>query len=293
MTDLLPARARRGPDKQSLRWPHISHSGLELLTSCERAWAFKYRDKLPDTPGPSQLRGTLLHRLQAEWWEYGDWPALAEEQGQLWIAENPEASSLPDWFTTAVWLMERYERHYHLERPEGDVRDEWEVLSVEIRDRVRLPGKYGWLVFVLDLVHRHRETGKLWVRDWKSSGKKNAMDDFYTWSPQVSLYFWAAQQLKLEPWGLIIDFAYSYRWKADRPTSETFELRWLDRGPEQLEQAVLEAMAGMDRARSILRGARPLRSVRDHCSWCPYRDPCRMELAFGPEYSLDVEEEES
>jgi hypothetical protein len=206
-----------------------------------------------------------------------------------WEKHNPDAEVLPDYFHDCAWLMSRYEHVYESERASGEV----EVIEQEKPFKLRLPGKYGWLIGYLDEVWKL--DGRLWVVERKTMGKFDELEAF-AWSPQVTLYHWAAVQLGLEPEGILLDAMRTYRWKRDErkhPPAESFQRRWLDRSPRHDEEAVLDAIAGLDRMRELRRGARPLRNVGRHCNYCPARVPCRLAACFGPEEVVWDESEES
>jgi PD-(D/E)XK nuclease superfamily protein len=273
------------------RWPHISHSSLSMLTACERQWAFKYRDKLEAPPTSAMRKGSIFHRLWGAYWGAAPqinpewaWQEETREIGAEWLAEHPDATGWPTELDDMIWLFSRYVEHY------GGTAEGWAVEGIEVPFRVKLPGKYGWLVGYYDMLLRDPE-GRLWIVELKTMGDFERLES-YCWDPQLSIYYWVAREQGLNPWGLLLDAARTYRWKADRPTAESFERRWLDRNETHLEMAVREAVAGLVRAKALLRGDYPLRNVKRDCGWCPYNVPCREELTFGRFSRLPLEWEE-
>lgn len=258
------------------RWPLLSYSSMGMLTACERKWAFRYRDQAPDSPSSAMQLGSTFHTLAGAWWQGGDWEATAKLLGEMWIRANPEAERMPKWFDDAVWLFERYIQVYGHERP--DV----EVVATELEFKVRLPGKYGWLVGKID--NLWRIDGKLWVTERKTMGDWDRMEA-YCWDPQVTLYFWVAQQLGYEPWGICLDAARTYRWVEKNlhkyPPEVSFQRRWLDRNDTHLKVAMDDMTAALVRQRQLLKGDRPIRNVSRDCGWCSFREPCMNELAFS------------
>lgn len=280
------------PSKNYTRWPHISHSGAWLLGQCERAYAFRYRDHFDTEPSKAMAKGLFIHRLLAAWWSGKPWQREAQAQVQEWRDAHPRVDEWtgevghepePEWMADMCWLMERYAAHYVNDR------QLYEVAFVEEEFKVKLPGRYGWLVGRLDMGLVDQD-GRLWIVDWKSMADWDSLEA-YVWAPQFSLYWHIAEQMGMEPWGVLLDALRTYRWKNPRPLQDSFRRRWLDRSPEQVAKAVDEVTASMVRGRDILRGAYPIRNVDRHCGWCPYREPCREELAF-PTMSLEIEEDD-
>jgi PD-(D/E)XK nuclease superfamily protein len=268
------------------RWPHISHSSLAMLTACERQWAFKYRDKLEAPPTSAMRKGSIFHRLWRAHWEDRDWRDEARAVGEEWLAEYPDATAWPDELDDMIWLMGRYEAHYgHATGANG-----WTVEGTEVPFRVKLPGRYGWLVGYYDMLLRDPQ-GRLWIVELKTMGDWERLEA-YCWDPQISLYYWVAREQGLHPWGILLDAARTYRWKSERALAESFERRWLDRSETHLDMAIQEAVAGLVRAKALLRGEWPLRNVKRDCGWCPYNVPCREELTFGRFNRLPLDWEE-
>lgn len=281
--------AERKPIEGLGKWPHVSHSSLTDLAFCEKLYALKKVDGHEFEPTVPMRKGSFFHDLWACWWHSGDWSEEATVLAKEWSEANPEADQLPGWMNDAAWLMNRYQQHYDFDRACEVV----EVVGHEVPFKVRLPGKYGWLVGYWDALWKI--DGKLWVVELKTMADFSELEAF-AWSPQITLYHWAAVQMGLEPYGILLDAARTYRWKRDEakhPPAESFQRRWLDRTVEHDEEAVKDAIAGLERMRALKRGARPLRNVGRHCSSCPARVPCRMQAAFGPEVVIWDDEEET
>lgn len=269
----LPTSPRNQP---SLTRPHISFTSLSMLAQCERKWAFKYRDGLELTPTPAMSKGSLFHRLWRSWWETGDWENEARYAADEWaaaISSEEMVTEIPAWMSDMHWLMERYAARY------ASQRNTVEVVGAEVPFMLRLPGKYGWLHGYFDAIFRIED--RIWITELKTMGDWDSLES-YAWDPQVTLYYWAAQEMGYEPWGILLDAARTYRWKQPRSVEDSFQQRWMDRNDEHLQMALRDAVAGLERARGLLRGADPLRNVSRDCNYCPFRDPCRAEMAFGP-----------
>jgi PD-(D/E)XK nuclease superfamily protein len=278
MTSPQGAALTHLPVSGTRRAPTIDFTSLSTLASCQKRWHYKYVQQLDETPTTAMSLGHLMHLLFEAWWRGGDWQPVLQAEVDGWQLDNPGMEFVPEYMDRAAWLMERYVTVY------GPERFEVEVVGVEVPFRVRLPGKYGWLVGRIDGLEIR--DNHLWVVERKTGGDFSKLDT-YTWDPQTSLYYWAARQLGYEPWGIMVDFTKTYRWKrGDRPPAESFERRWLDRNDKHLEMAIEEAKVGLDLARAIItERVRPLRNPDRHCQWCPYQGPCVSELAFG-EFAL-------
>ncbi len=256
------------------RSPTIDFSSLSVLAACQWKWHARYVRGLPDRPGPAALLGTLLGELTSTWWEGEDWEPLAMAAVKAWEAENPDAEFSPEWIGKAIWLMERYVLHY------ADERDSVKVLGTEVPFKLRLPGRYGWLVGRIDQLWEI--DGKVYVRENKSMADWSKIDQHMR-SHQTTLYYWAAQQLGYEPWGILLDCQRTYRWKRDEhPPADSFERRWFDRHDEQLANAIVECGKGLTLAKMLINGTlQPLRNISDHCGWCAYSNECNAELGFS------------
>jgi hypothetical protein len=272
MTDPL-AGLTHLPVAGTKRSPTIDFSSLSVLADCQWKWHARYVRGLPDRPGPAALLGTLMGELTSTWWEGGEWEPVMLSTVAIWQAENPDAEFVPEWLDKAAWLMTRYAEHYEPER------DTVKVLGTEVPFRLRLPGRYGWLVGRIDQLQEIG--GRAFVRENKTGNDFSKIDQ-HERSHQTTLYYWAAQQLGYKPWGILLDFQRTYRWKRDEhPPADSFERRWFDRNDEHLDNAILEAGKGLTLAKLLINGhLEPLRNIEQHCSYCPYSNECNADLGF-------------
>jgi PD-(D/E)XK nuclease superfamily protein len=243
------------------------------MGACEKKFSYRYLQRLPEAPTPAMAKGSLFHRGARAFWSGGDWELEVKAAGEEWIVANPTADRLPDWIPDCAWLLERYAHVY------GPERSQVEVLGTEVPFRLRLPGRYAWLVGSMDMILRIN--GRLWVVEIKTMSDWDRLEA-YCWDPQLTLYYWAATELGMAPWGILLEGARTYRWKNPRPPEESFQRRKLDRSPEHVAEALADVDATLARIRQLANGSRPLRNVGRDCNWCAYREPCRAELAFGP-----------
>lgn len=220
--------------------------------------------------------GTLLGEACQEFYAGRPWEAVCLRWLNEWKAENPDAEFAPEFVERACWLMERYAAYY------ADDRKDVVQVGAEIPFRLRLPGRYGWLVGRIDEVWRIN--GRIWIVERKTGNDFRKLDSgLFMWDPQTSLYYWAAQQLGYEPWGIVIDFLRTYRWKRDEhPPEDSFRREYFDRNTEHLDAAIKEASKGLTLAKHLIGGTLlPLRNLGEHCSWCECRNACVTDLAFG------------
>lgn len=260
----------------SRRSPTVDFSSLSNLASCQWRWYARYVLGMEDRPGSVALLGTLLGELCSTWWEGNAWEPLLKVRLEEWRAENPEAGFQPAWMEKAHWLMERYVAHYGPERDSGSVK----VLASELFFKLRLPNRYGYLVGAIDQLWEI--DGHVYVVERKSMADWSRIER-HSISHQTTFYYWAAQQLGYEPWGIILDCIRTYQWKRDyHPPTDSFERRWLDRGDEHLRNAIIEAGKGLTLAKALVNGSlEPLRNFDDACSWCAYRNECLADLGFS------------
>jgi hypothetical protein len=268
------------PVSGTKRSPTIDFSSLQMLADCQWKWNARYVWSLPDRPGTAAQLGSLMGDMTAIFWEGGDWRAYHREFERQWLEthslglDEDVFASAPEWVGRAAWLMERYEEHY------GDERDDVKVIGTEVFFRLRLPGRYGYLVGAIDQLWE--TDGKVWVREGKTMSDFSKLDQ-HERSHQTTFYLWAARQLGYDPWGILLDGIRTYQWKRDvHPAADSFERRWLDRGDQHIENAIREADVGLQLARELISGRlRPLRNIADHCGWCDYRNECNADLGWS------------
>lgn len=264
------------PISGTKRSPTIDFSSLQNLAGCQWRWYQRYVLGGPDRPGTAAQLGTYMGELTGMFWEGGDWRAYhaaAADQFRVVGEEGTEAFH-PEWVYKAYWLMERYEEYY------GEERDSVKVLGTEVFFKLRLPGRYGYLCGAIDQLWEI--DGRVWIRECKTMADWSKMDQ-HERSHQTTFYLWAGQQLGYEPWGILLDGIRTYRWKRDaHPAADSFERRWLDRGPVHIENAIKEAGKGLSLARELISGRLlPLRNIADQCSWCPVRNECNEDLGHS------------
>lgn len=206
-------------------WETTSFSELATLATCEEKWYRRYVLREPSESGPAALKGTLWHEGTGALLMGGTLDdahvamkaALAEEGIDPRLVDDKTREAVED----AWWLVERYSRHYAVQLKQVKVvahelrlardltyftRDGWKKVTVK-----------GNLDTLVDF------GGRLWLREAKSSGRKDVLDTAYV-APQITLYWWLVEEMDLAAlgydklYGVLLDYAYTYRWKLQKPT---------------------------------------------------------------------------
>lgn len=163
--------------------------------TCRRMHEFQYRRFLK-TPGDAvnaSWVGRAVHAGLAGYYR-GD-PILSgflswldrkltlERRGSLMPEESRKIEEMTDLITQILLGYVSF----------AQTRDDFDIISVEQPLRVRVPGTQAYLVGTLDLVVRHRRTGKLWVYDHKT---KTSFDDplRLELDDQMTAYLWLVWQ---------------------------------------------------------------------------------------------------
>lgn len=251
-----------------------SHSEISTLAACEWKWQERYMFGAPSDTSPAMYLGTVMHHLVAEWWEQGKWGTFFTEMVE---AEGGDMNEEP-WLT-AAYLMWRYTEHYE------HLRDSVRAVDHEVDVTVKLP-RFGSYRAILDALW---ETPLgLWVVERKTYGRNTRLDTVLV-DPQLTMNVWAAREAGYPVVGVVFDGIYTYRYKGVRPTSDSFEMLWLDRTDDHIAEALLEVDGALQRRRRLRAGGRPLRNIGPACSWCPVRGACHEALSFPNEIKLVTE----
>lgn len=260
----------------------ISYSELQALRRCQFRHHMEYvqgwtKEKAPDSPAGF---GTAWHDVLNAY--YGHLAsAYRTHYDSAWrkarevIDEKPEGIQEP-----LRWMLEGYAAHYSNEPG-------WRVVAVERKLIVRLPQLRSDLAINLkckiDLVIQDIKTHKVWVDDHKSKKQLPATSNSYR-DPQLPLYMfaWNRTYPNLQAHGA----RYSYALvpgKRKRPLEDEWDKRFR-RTPVPYTEQELETIA-RDAYQTAYQAYRngslsdyPPRSLSPDCSWCDYRDPCRLNL---------------
>lgn len=289
-----------------MRHDRTSYSEAALLAHCEKAWTYRYLgERRAFEPSVAMQRGTFVHDVVATWWD-------DPTRGMASIVNKwgEEGQQLPD---DGEWVALRYEERYDETRQAGDLR----VIGNELKLVVRVPGTQVDLVLYIDQLVLDR-AGQMWIVERKTMKDWRRLDSIDV-DQQVSLYVWAFRQAGVPVVGAIYDAIRTYRWQPEKPTitalaaevmagttstkkeamesaralqaahpgverpvEDSFRSLWLERTPDQLDEAVADLQAAIQRKALLAAGLRPMRNIGMRCSTCDYRTECWEGLAYGP-----------
>lgn len=195
--------------------PYSIHvSDVKSFLRCRRQWDWSssLRGNLEPIKTPIYfLQGRGIHWALATYYETGEHPTrvyqrfavatLQEEEqrmGYLYHSIKAEREAL---MNIGVGMLDNYWDWIHsTERPD----DVWETIATEIDFSVPVLNPHGRessrIVFegTMDGLMRHRETGSLWIREYKSIGREPKVSSLQI-DLQNTLYAYALQTLLGEP----------------------------------------------------------------------------------------------
>jgi hypothetical protein len=272
----------------------VSFSEANTLSACEMKWHYRYvLDRDEGTKGKALSIGSLYHagadaitrtRFVSRAHGYDVVTALAEEEGI-----DPQGEAVE----TVLWLLDRYFVVYG-DEPYGEyVGEERCELDLSVLPgNVSDPARDVTLVGIIDGL-KTDEDGHVWLVERKTSGRPTDAMALAEISPQVTLYDVLAREvLGIEPYGIIVEVANTYRWKKEREPGESFSRRYFDRTEEQRALALDWIYTILDRRYALITGAeRPIRNVGRDCLYCPFRMECLEGMAFVPNLVEDPEEQ--
>lgn len=235
----------------------ISYSEISTLAACERKWDLIYNAVREEYEGSDAMAlGSEMHEKLGQWWRGEDY---ADE------FRNP----------TALWLMERYNKHYM---------DEAAPLHMEALEVPFAVKHFGtWIFGWMDGLVRNLDTGELWIAEFKTMGNWSKLNQLPV-DKQVTLYIYAARAAGYPVVGVMYDAIRTYRWTGknadDHVPAESFKREWVERTDEQIQECLREVEAAVEIRGAITSMDRyPLRNVGQNCDWCPVMSTC---------YSIDL-----
>lgn len=315
----------------------INYSELSTLASCERKWWYGYNsDYVESEENKRGLHlGTLLHLFHDRWMKR----ELME--GALYLPEawtddintggkpgEPRTLTIAEFseevITDALWLMDRWVKHYGIEPP-----SDWDVLATE-----------EWLtadIGGVQLVGRHdgliRVNGDLWLNEVKSYRSKGRLDSVQV-EPQPSTYVKLVEANYGETiTGIMYDGIYTYHWKPElptqkalidaeralwnegalggmngkqrtewareaqqshpgieRPVEESFDRRWTDRTPTQIarDMSVYHAAVTHRDLLKVVDVDSTIPNVGMACNMCGFKDRCWSHLAGSDDIEIEL-----
>lgn len=280
----------------------VSNSELVSFAECPLQWHLKIVDRaVPprgwDDEGQDRLsRGTAWHtimEIRARGLETGKTADEIDAKVRQWLRED---LSVQWWnvqaeeFDLLAWMWEGYVERWGMD-------EEWEMISHEEHFEIDMPVpgaldlKYTGRI---DNMRRHRETGEIYIVDYKSKGGKNLANDAIInemlLEDQFIMYQAAKQRLGVHTDQVLRDVARTDRLKRPMTLEERFA-----RIPFRYPQAVLdqvwdEKIAVATRLVRAWNGEEQVHSVPDtmRCSWkCDFYKP-HLESRYSGKSVLDV-----
>lgn len=229
--------------------PNISWTEAQLLGFCDKAWALKRSGEEGSWPDRVDV-GTQFHQQLAWHWSR---PGPVRP-----VADDP----------LVEWLFQRYQLWA------SSAWREWEAVAVEVPVS-REVADSGWVFQgVIDRVMRDPQGGH-WLVETKTTGRRaNTMRSPHI-AMQAACYTWALQDAFPHLHGYVLEEVYTYRWKEERPVSESF--RKIQHRPfaHELAQAEEWLIGACVRKADLLQRPEDVwRSVGWWCATCPWQDPC-------------------
>ncbi|MCU7521975.1 MAG: PD-(D/E)XK nuclease family protein, partial [Ignavibacteria bacterium] len=170
----------------------ISISKAKKWQSCQKAFAYRYNDKLrPKKKATALRRGTWVHSCLEQRALGNDWVKVikdlkAQEYDKLFLEEKVELGDLP----TEVFRMMRAYHQTYLK-----VDAEYETVRAEQDFMIRVPGTKIVLVGKIDAIIRHRVSRKVWIVEHKTVGKDIPSEDYRMSDGQTAVYSWVLEQI--------------------------------------------------------------------------------------------------
>jgi hypothetical protein len=244
----------------------VSYSEIDTYRQCPHKHELAYKERWQrDTTSPALARGTAWHLLMEEHYN----ARMNDRDGFAYIdavlAETGEHADL------LRWMYDGYVAHWGND-------PQWEVLAVEQRIEVPIPGSDFTFKAMLDLVVR--QDGRIWIVDHKScknlpNSKDLDVDD------QFGLYTWAARQIGIDAFGSIHNAARTQQNKNQerhpQPLDERFTRTRLYRSDTELATIAREALATARAAYVWKIGEAPRSPNTDTCKWrCDYTEACLL-----------------
>ncbi|WKW85432.1 Cas4 family exonuclease [Microbacterium phage Milani] len=186
----------------------VSYSELDTYRQCPLKWVLSYKERWSKTPDEDSplTKGSLWHEVMEA--HYLAIQAMQRGKPQdealddlaaklsrlLWDGPNQSANQKLIW-----WMYQGYLEKYGYD-------PDWEVLGVEVKFQARLVGPNGPSPYIvkgkLDLVVRHRKTGKIWIIDHKSGANLPSLMDLDV-DDQFGLYAWLLREAGIDVLGVI------------------------------------------------------------------------------------------
>lgn len=188
----------------------LSNSKAKRWASCQRAYKYKYEDKLkPKKHAVALRKGSWVHKVLEDYDSGKDWVATIKElrdteYNKLFEEEKAELGNLP---VDVYRMMRGYFQTYK------EIDQFHEVISVEQDFMIRLEGTKIVLTGKIDKITRDKRTGKIWVWEHKTMKSAPPTENFRMTDTQTGMYTWVAEMMapylnykKADVGGIIFDY---------------------------------------------------------------------------------------
>lgn len=263
-------------ERTEVRRPALSPSRASDFKQCPLLYRFRAIDRIPETPGKAQVRGSLVHAVLERMFSLPADERVPEQAKDLleplWqelSADRPEWTEMFDdeadeqkWLSSAEGLIDTY---FELEDPSVLEPDACELrVETEIDDGVLLRG-------FLDRVDV-ASTGEVRIVDYKTGA---APHEYFEFRAMFQMKFYAVALWRLRgvvPHQLKLMYLSDGQALTYRP--DEAELRRFERTLSAIWQAILRAGKTGD--------FRP--SPSKLCQWCDHQQRCPEFGGTPPEY---------
>jgi len=262
----------------------VSYSELDTFRQCPLKWELAYRQRWskPSDEGSALYRGTMFHAVLESYYDSLKKLREAKDDCKRTEIEVERLKQLGELLSldgtqneTQVLVRWMFERYLELYGPDS----EWEILEVEHADEFWLPTDRGTrsrfkVKMKIDLIIKHRLTGKVWIIDHKTC-KDLPNDKMLELDDQFGLYVWGMRQRGHDIAGAIHNACRTQRNKTPMKLEESFKRTMLYRTDAELETIAVEAWRTMTRAYRIPAGTADRAPNSDTCRWrCGFTEPC-------------------
>ena len=245
----------------------VTYSEMDTFRQCPLKHRWSYGERWTKTPkvGSALAKGTLWHNVLETHYEQirrgeTDPDALRGFALQQHLTD-PDSGGQDDDQVLIEWMYEGYLDHYGLD-------PEWEILSTESAGQVPLPHESGryYLRFKIDMLVRHRATGKIWLVDHKSARDFTRQAEIDI-DDQFGLYTWALRELGIPVFGFIRSDTRTQRNKGAMTADQRFRRVSTYRTDVELHNIAVDAALTADRAWGDPQEVPHSSPAPDRCTW--------------------------
>lgn len=224
----------------------VTYSELDCFRQCplKHHWAYRERWSKPPKVGSALAKGTLWHNVLETHYEQVRLGATDPENLRQFALDHylldPDTGAQDADQELIEWMYSGYLEHYGLD-------DEWEVLGTELAGQVPLPRERFHLRFKIDMLVRHRASGKIWLVDHKSARDFTRQAEIDI-DDQFGLYTWALRRLGIPVFGFIRSDTRTQRNKGAMTAEQRFRRVSTYRTDTELQNIANDAASTADHA---------------------------------------------